>query len=107
MREYTDLQREHTAEDLAHIVDFLATALYTGDAELFTGFITLDRGDPHRTRACPPRACRPRWASWPPSSRTSRARPTSSGRPTRGLRQCSRRTPTAITERAREVSVAR
>ncbi|MFL6119559.1 B12-binding domain-containing protein [Actinophytocola sp.] len=40
MSEYTDQQREHTAEDVAHIVDFLATALYVGDVELFTGFLT-------------------------------------------------------------------
>ncbi|MEE4540423.1 cobalamin-dependent protein [Streptomyces sp. V4-01] len=37
---YTELQRQHTAEDCAHIVDFLATALYTDDDELFSGFIT-------------------------------------------------------------------
>ncbi len=40
MRSYTDVQRERTAEDLAHIVDFLATALYLDDEELFTRFIT-------------------------------------------------------------------
>ncbi|MFJ3582831.1 B12-binding domain-containing protein [Streptomyces sp. NPDC090127] len=40
MRAYDDLQRERTAEDLAHIVDFLATALYLGDEDLFTWFIT-------------------------------------------------------------------
>ncbi|MEU6986441.1 B12-binding domain-containing protein [Streptomyces sp. NPDC046324] len=40
MAAYTDLQRERTAEDLAHIVEFLATALYLDDDELFTGFIT-------------------------------------------------------------------
>lgn len=40
MAAYTDLQRERTAEDLAHIVEFLATALYLDDEELFTGFIT-------------------------------------------------------------------
>ena len=40
MRGYDDIQREHTAEDLAHIVEFLATALYTGDEKLFTGFLT-------------------------------------------------------------------
>ncbi|MFD9510697.1 cobalamin B12-binding domain-containing protein [Streptomyces mirabilis] len=40
MRQYSDLQREHTAEDLAHIVDFLATALYLDDADLFTDFVT-------------------------------------------------------------------
>ncbi|WP_329174705.1 cobalamin B12-binding domain-containing protein [Streptomyces sp. NBC_01477] len=39
MRAYSALQREHTAEDLAHIVDFLATALYLGDEELFASFI--------------------------------------------------------------------
>ena len=39
MRAYTDLQRHHTTEDIAHIVDFLATALYTDDDDLFTGFI--------------------------------------------------------------------
>ncbi|MER8199284.1 cobalamin B12-binding domain-containing protein [Streptomyces microflavus] len=40
MRAYSDLQRERTAEDLAHIVEFLATALYLDDEELFTWFIT-------------------------------------------------------------------
>ncbi|QTA36771.1 cobalamin B12-binding domain-containing protein [Streptomyces sp. CA-256286] len=40
MRTYSELQRERTAEDLAHIVEFLATALYLDDEELFTGFIT-------------------------------------------------------------------
>jgi hypothetical protein len=40
MRGCSGLQRERTAEDLAHIVDFLATALYVDDLELFTGFLT-------------------------------------------------------------------
>ncbi|MDX3074049.1 B12-binding domain-containing protein [Streptomyces sp. NPDC088354] len=40
MRTYDDLQRERTAEDLAHIAEFLATALYLGDVDIFTGFIT-------------------------------------------------------------------
>lgn len=40
MRAYSELQRERTAEDLAHIVDFLATALYLDDEQLFTWFIT-------------------------------------------------------------------
>ncbi|TQJ46601.1 MULTISPECIES: cobalamin B12-binding domain-containing protein [Streptomyces] len=40
MRSYTPAQRERTAEDLAHIVDFLATALYVDDAALFTAFTT-------------------------------------------------------------------
>jgi methanogenic corrinoid protein MtbC1 len=39
MRDYDELERQHTAEDLAHIVEFLATALYVGDGELFTGFL--------------------------------------------------------------------
>jgi methanogenic corrinoid protein MtbC1 len=44
MRGYDDVQRERTAEDLAHIVEFLATALYLGDEELFTWFITWTAG---------------------------------------------------------------
>ncbi|MBB5916193.1 methanogenic corrinoid protein MtbC1 [Nocardia transvalensis] len=40
MRAYNAAQRDRTAEDIAHIVDFLATALYTDDDDLFTGFIT-------------------------------------------------------------------
>ncbi|WP_173985549.1 B12-binding domain-containing protein [Streptomyces sp. P3] len=44
MRSYTAAQRERTAEDLAHIVDFLATALYVDDADLFTTFITWSAG---------------------------------------------------------------
>lgn len=40
MHAYDDMQRERTAEDLAHIVEFLAAALYIGDEDLFTGFIT-------------------------------------------------------------------
>ncbi len=39
MRDYTPIQREHTAEDIRHIVDFLATALYTGDDQLFVAFL--------------------------------------------------------------------
>ncbi|MEU0534766.1 cobalamin B12-binding domain-containing protein [Amycolatopsis tolypomycina] len=44
MREYTDLQRQYTAEDLAHTVEFLAAALYVGDGELFTGFLGWTAG---------------------------------------------------------------
>ncbi|WP_410614926.1 cobalamin-binding protein [Amycolatopsis sp. lyj-109] len=44
MRADTDLQRQYTAEDLAHIVEFLATALYVGDGELLTGFLTWTAG---------------------------------------------------------------
>lgn len=39
MADYTPIQREHTAEDIRHIVDFLATALYTGDDDLFVSFL--------------------------------------------------------------------
>ncbi|WGL53386.1 cobalamin-dependent protein [Nocardioides sp. BP30] len=39
MRDYSDLQRQHTAEDVAQIVDFLAAALYVGDAALFCDFL--------------------------------------------------------------------
>jgi methanogenic corrinoid protein MtbC1 len=39
MRTYSEVQLERTAEDLAYIVEFLATALYLGDEELFAGFI--------------------------------------------------------------------
>ncbi|MGN5632291.1 cobalamin B12-binding domain-containing protein [Streptomyces sp. AC154] len=40
MRAYSAAQRERTAEDIAHIVEFLATSLYLDDDELFTWFIT-------------------------------------------------------------------
>ncbi|MFB6887975.1 B12-binding domain-containing protein [Kitasatospora sp. NPDC056327] len=52
---YSEEQRERTAEDVAHIVDFLTTALYVDDRELFTGFLlwTADvlaaRGVPGRS----------------------------------------------------------
>nr|WP_145492768.1 MULTISPECIES: cobalamin B12-binding domain-containing protein [Streptomyces] len=39
VRGYGDEQRERTAEDLAHIVGFLATALYVDDPDLFTSFL--------------------------------------------------------------------
>ncbi|RDH77979.1 cobalamin-binding protein [Mycolicibacterium moriokaense] len=40
MRAYDDVQRQRTTEDIAHIVDYLATALYVDDDDLFTNFIT-------------------------------------------------------------------
>lgn len=40
MRSYSEQQRQHTVEDVAHIVDFLGTALYVDDDDLFTAFIT-------------------------------------------------------------------
>ncbi|MER6113638.1 cobalamin B12-binding domain-containing protein [Streptomyces hirsutus] len=39
MKDYSDGQRERTAEDLAHIVDFLAAALYVDSADVFTDFL--------------------------------------------------------------------
>jgi hypothetical protein len=39
MRSYSDEQRQHTAEDLAHIVEYLATALYVDDDSLFRDFL--------------------------------------------------------------------
>ncbi|XVS61678.1 cobalamin B12-binding domain-containing protein [Actinosynnema sp. CA-299493] len=53
MRGYDDLRREHTADDLTHITEFLAAALYTDDEALFTDFTTwtahvlTTRGVPH------------------------------------------------------------
>ncbi|MFI0961196.1 B12-binding domain-containing protein [Streptomyces sp. NPDC021080] len=55
LRGYTERQRRHTAEDLAHVVEYLATSLYVADDELFTRFIlwTADiltaRGVPARS----------------------------------------------------------
>ncbi|MFF5028739.1 cobalamin B12-binding domain-containing protein [Streptomyces collinus] len=40
MRGYSDAQRERTAEDIAHVVDFLSTALYVDDPDIFTTFVT-------------------------------------------------------------------
>jgi methanogenic corrinoid protein MtbC1 len=39
VREYTDRQRQATAEDLENIAQFLATALYVGDPDLFRRFL--------------------------------------------------------------------
>ncbi|MFI5671020.1 B12-binding domain-containing protein [Streptomyces sp. NPDC051704] len=47
VRGYTDAQRERTAEDLSHIVEFLATALYTDDGELFGDFVLWTAGVLH------------------------------------------------------------
>ncbi|MFE1786847.1 B12-binding domain-containing protein [Streptomyces sp. NPDC059525] len=44
MRAYSEVQRERTAEDLSHIVEFLAAALYTGDEDLFCGFLEWTAG---------------------------------------------------------------
>lgn len=58
VREYTELQRQYTAEDLRHIVDFLATALYLGDADLFVGFLGWTAGI-LEARAVPAATLRP------------------------------------------------
>jgi len=39
MSSYSEAQRERTAEDLMHIVEFLGCSLYTDDSSLFTGFL--------------------------------------------------------------------
>ncbi|CAM5674660.1 hypothetical protein SAVIM338S_07133 [Streptomyces avidinii] len=44
MRGYDEAQRERTAEDLGHIVEFLGIALYTGDAALFSRFLLWTAG---------------------------------------------------------------
>ncbi|MDQ0795776.1 B12-binding domain-containing protein [Streptomyces sp. B1I3] len=41
---YTERQREHTAQDIAHIVEYLGVALYMDDGELFTGFLAWTAG---------------------------------------------------------------
>ncbi|MFE9427400.1 B12-binding domain-containing protein [Kitasatospora sp. NPDC006697] len=44
VRDYTEEQLQHTAEDVAHLVDFLAAALYTDDPELFGTFLSWTAG---------------------------------------------------------------
>lgn len=44
VRGYSEPQRERTAEDLSHIVEFLGTALYTGDEDLFSRFLVWTAG---------------------------------------------------------------
>ncbi|OXR41663.1 HTH-type transcriptional repressor CarH [Nocardia cerradoensis] len=44
MREYSEYQLERTAEDIAQILEFLATALYLDDDELFITFVTWTAG---------------------------------------------------------------
>ncbi|MEU8818521.1 cobalamin-dependent protein [Actinoplanes sp. NPDC048796] len=40
LRDYNTRQLDATTEDLAHIVDFLAAALYVSETQIFTDFIT-------------------------------------------------------------------
>lgn len=49
----TGARRGHAAEDVAHLVDFLAAALYTDDRALLTGFVTWTAGV-LRARGVPP-----------------------------------------------------
>ncbi|WP_033337567.1 cobalamin B12-binding domain-containing protein [Catenuloplanes japonicus] len=44
MRDYDQRQADATAEDVTHIVDFLAAALYVNDAAVFTEFLTWTAG---------------------------------------------------------------
>ncbi|MFE3598364.1 B12-binding domain-containing protein [Streptomyces sp. NPDC059142] len=44
MAAYSDRQRERTAEDIAHVVEFLTVALYVDDDDLFTTFLTWTAG---------------------------------------------------------------
>ncbi|MEW2411925.1 cobalamin B12-binding domain-containing protein [Streptomyces griseoviridis] len=44
MRSYTDQQRERTAEDIGHIVDHLAVALYVNDPEFLPRFLRWTAG---------------------------------------------------------------
>ncbi|MFF0413648.1 B12-binding domain-containing protein [Kitasatospora sp. NPDC004745] len=44
VRGYAEVQLQRTAEDIAHIVDFLAAALYTDDRDLFGRFLTWTAG---------------------------------------------------------------
>jgi methanogenic corrinoid protein MtbC1 len=39
MRAYDQRQHDHTAEDMGHIIDFLAATLYVGDEPIFTDFV--------------------------------------------------------------------
>lgn len=58
MASYSDEQRQRTAEDLKHIVDFLATALYVDDDGLFRAFLAWT-GDVLEARGVPARVLEP------------------------------------------------
>ncbi|MFE9773254.1 B12-binding domain-containing protein [Streptomyces sp. NPDC005931] len=55
VRDYDEAQRERTAEDVSHIVDFLTTALYVDASEVFTEFLTWT-ADILEARGVPPRS---------------------------------------------------
>ena len=44
MRTYNQRQRDSTAEDMTHVVDFLAAALYVSETAIFTDFIAWTAG---------------------------------------------------------------
>jgi hypothetical protein len=50
MRDYTDAQRQRTAEDITHIINFLIASLYVDDDNLFSGFIAWTAEHPHRPK---------------------------------------------------------
>ncbi|MYW70092.1 cobalamin-binding protein [Streptomyces sp. SID8379] len=58
MRAYSDYQLDKTAEDIDHIVTFLATALYVDDPDLFTNFIVWTAGI-LESRGVPPQCLLP------------------------------------------------
>ncbi|GHH34959.1 cobalamin B12-binding domain-containing protein [Lentzea cavernae] len=58
MDSYSDEQRHHTAEDLAHIVEYLATALYVDDDSLFRDFLSWT-GDVLNARGVPAQVLEP------------------------------------------------
>ncbi|MET9227854.1 cobalamin-dependent protein [Lentzea sp. NPDC003310] len=58
MKSYSDEQRQRTAEDLAHIVEFLATSLYVDDDSLFLSFLSWT-GDVLDARGVPSRVLQP------------------------------------------------
>ncbi|MBU2671008.1 cobalamin-dependent protein [Actinoplanes bogorensis] len=57
MRDYNQRQRDSTAEDMAHIVDFLASALYVSETSIFTDFVEWTNGV-LQARGVPPVALR-------------------------------------------------
>ena len=57
VRDHDDRQRDATAEDMGHVVDFLAAALYLSETLIFTDFVDWTAGVRH-AREVPPRAFR-------------------------------------------------
>jgi hypothetical protein len=44
MRDYDQRRMDATAEDMAHVVDFLTAALYVGEPQIFTDFVAWAAG---------------------------------------------------------------